>query len=720
VMPATKTMLEPVVKVRDLLEVEHIRSTLETSAEMDGGMAVLEIALMDLALYELHRNAEALRAVGEKAVNDSKSETKKFYRAVAKAAMNGDTRAKELAAQLIIKASIPEGSRIQVKVRAYTSPKTGRDISEHWRTLPDGQKPSSGDEVREHPEDKAKREKADESQRNWYGGEISDDEILENRNRRSTNRGFGSDELDADGFPSVGGPRSDWDIDFDGLNTTYNNARDNETYQGGIQAFLSSSTWGQGIADVAAFLADTGGKFRFAARAIGEFGPIAGVRMAHAYFRYGGYDMPMTRNAEGLLVTEYGDKVPAAESAKKTREWAIDVLKSRLPGQEADNSGATPPSEGFIIDAQGNILAHGTGRGNDHFLPFSSRMLRKLRKQEGGEYVRRRMFGGPTAEDLHAAMSAGADRFTLVTNTGVFTVELTKRAHGLKMEHMQIVSRYQDILDTKNILNYDAYKSAIAALSGEFPLHVRGNFFAAPGEWNAKHDRIGPKTKFMDQLRNLFDVVGGGGSNRGGINNNGRAMQLERDRHGNFVFPGQREGQSVEAAFNERRRNNPNALPSLIATAKVLYRQKNVPEPKWLEQAEQMVRTQVANQQRQTGSKPSQSNQSTANNPRFTTNPQSQQRETYVAPVETRQVATPVEPPGAGLSGSIQLRPRAKERFTDMGLSPANFTGDPGRAQDLVRFANNYDDNQWLTLTTNDDVWNEYRRTFGHIEDDGY
>lgn len=444
----------------DLLKDPRVRSILTTTMENgSSGLAQLEIMMLEGALEDLHKHRNKIRATGTRAVRGKKTKTKKFYRAVAK------TRFKT-------GIDVPEIVWIR-KDRMITIPEYKREdgtlIAEHQRRLPEGH---SASEVEEREDAIDEFEAAKEYQ-------------------REQERKYGIDRVDqlTEQF-------------FDGENA--------ETYHGAISAFLNESTIGQGITAVAGFFADQGSKFQFAARAINEFGPWAGTRLAFNYFRYGGYDVPMSEK-NGKVKTEMGDTLPEVKSQKETRKWAINTLRKRLPGQTAEDSDAEPPSEGFLIDKDGNVLVHGVGRGNDHFLPFNSKHLKRMREEEGAEYVRRRMYGGPTSEDLHAAMMMGVDRLTVISNVGEFTVELKKRSHGLKMEHMQVLSRFQNILDQKDEeeeLDFKGYNSALDTLEAEFPLHFH-KAFAEGGDWDERPDRIRPENRFIEGLRDIFNTLAG-------------------------------------------------------------------------------------------------------------------------------------------------------------------------------------------------------------------
>jgi hypothetical protein len=521
----------PVAK--DLTKNADVRDVLKMVRDVPDGMADLEIALMELALVQLDQHKDEIRAGAKKKLSGSK-DVKKFYRALAKTRFQTGIEVPELVAKAKF-----------ITIPTYVR-QDGTEVQEHQRRLPEG-----------HSE-------ADNKERDSIVREMEE----ARRYQREQEARYGLDLVD-------------------GLAEQAFKNIDNEQYRGAVASFLQESSIGKGIVAVADFFSRTGGKFQFAARAIAEFGPIAGIRIAHTYFRYGGYDVPMKEQG-GKVVTEMGDTIPKTESAEATREWAVKTLSKRLPSQAADSAGAEPPSEGFIIDKAGNVLAHGVGRGNDHFLPFNSRHLRQMRGEEGVEYVRRRMFGGPTVEDLHAAMMMGAERVTVVSNGGVFTIELTQRAHGLKMEHMQVLSRYQDILDDrKTRLNFSGYDSALDALQAEFPLHF-SKLNSERGSWADAHDRIGPKDRLTDQLKDALDILGG-------TSTTGQTrVQEVRDERGRIVLPGKRSNETSEGWFRRMSQQNPGNRQAYLQQAKAFIK-SNGGDPssvRWIKDTEDAMRRQ--------------------------------------------------------------------------------------------------------------------------------
>jgi len=129
----------------------------------------------------------------------------------------------------------------------------------------------------------------------------------------------------------------------------------------------------------------------------------------------------------------------------------INYLVKDLPKKELVNlqtkSGAMPPSRGYIIDRNGKIITEAVGYGDDHYLPFN---LKNISKLKGGEYVRTRTLGGPTTEDIYAGLISGARSVTVVSRSGIYTVEFDEAFRGSRRYNdkaARMVGRYGMILD---------------------------------------------------------------------------------------------------------------------------------------------------------------------------------------------------------------------------------------------------------------------------------
>ena len=129
------------------------------------------------------------------------------------------------------------------------------------------------------------------------------------------------------------------------------------------------------------------------------------------------------------------------------QRYLMDELPSKQYYKLQLAAGNTPPSEGVIINSNGQIVTQAVGYGDDHYLPFN---LKNLKGLKGGEYIRNRSVGGLTAEDVYTGLISGARRVTVVSRSGTFTMEFKPdfrggRRHNDKARRM--TRRYEQILD---------------------------------------------------------------------------------------------------------------------------------------------------------------------------------------------------------------------------------------------------------------------------------
>lgn len=129
----------------------------------------------------------------------------------------------------------------------------------------------------------------------------------------------------------------------------------------------------------------------------------------------------------------------------------IRYFQERLPSPDLyrlqQSSGTIPPSQGVIIDRHGRVAHEAVGYGEDWYLPFN---LKNLKALKGGEYVRTRAYGGLTTEDVYTGLVSGARSVTVVSNSGVFTLEFDDTFRGgrrLNDKAARMVSRYGFLLD---------------------------------------------------------------------------------------------------------------------------------------------------------------------------------------------------------------------------------------------------------------------------------
>lgn len=246
---------------------------------------------------------------------------------------------------------------------------------------------------------------------------------------------------------------------------------------------LSGATRGMRNVGNAASLADSLGiaennpKLKAALAAgklVGDMGPeaekVIGPGIRRAAYRYRGTERPkpdkdivMARDATLRPIAQSGnlnaDSVRAAITQPRVAEGTEDTygspliraMQNRLPDSSLvdlhASSGRITPSEGILLDEQGNILSQAVGNADDHYLPFN---LRKISGARGGSYIRTRALGGPTTEDIYTGLMAGLDSMTVVSNSGVYTINFDQsfkggRRYNDKALRMQL--RYGQLVD---------------------------------------------------------------------------------------------------------------------------------------------------------------------------------------------------------------------------------------------------------------------------------
>jgi stage V sporulation protein K len=138
------------------------------------------------------------------------------------------------------------------------------------------------------------------------------------------------------------------------------------------------------------------------------------------------------------------------------KEWyepspIIEMFKDMLPDAQRYHlnrkAGTIPPSQGIIIDRKGKVTTEAVGYGEDWYVPFN---LSNLGALDGGEYVRTRAFGGPTTEDVYVGIMTGARAVTVVSHSGVFTLEFDDTFRGSRRYNDKagrMVERYGQLLD---------------------------------------------------------------------------------------------------------------------------------------------------------------------------------------------------------------------------------------------------------------------------------
>jgi len=212
---------------------------------------------------------------------------------------------------------------------------------------------------------------------------------------------------------------------------------------------------------------------------VGQYGPeaekVVGPQMRKTAYRYRGTERApdaalldmrkqFIRQTEDMRIREGGvseEELNTFRSGRsisspevkqmRSADAATSYLFNRLPNLRLSEiqrkSGRIPPSEGVIIDRDGNIATQAVGFADDHYLPFN---LKNLKGLQGGQYVRTRSKGGLTSEDIYTGLVSGARRVTVVSNSGVFTINFEDDFRGgrrMNDKAASMVDRYEKTLD---------------------------------------------------------------------------------------------------------------------------------------------------------------------------------------------------------------------------------------------------------------------------------
>lgn len=198
----------------------------------------------------------------------------------------------------------------------------------------------------------------------------------------------------------------------------------------------------------------------------GQMGPSAeqvlGPSMRKTAYRYRGTERPVDQQLQRETVRRISshlayekiapDRLTPEDRTELSRMSAMSYLQQRLPNKKLTElqrqSGKMPPSEGVIINADGKIITQAVGYQEDHFLPFN---LKNLKGLQGGSYVRTRSSGGLTTEDIYTGLMSGARSVTVVSRSGVFTLDFEDDFRGERRysdKARQMIGRYEQILNT--------------------------------------------------------------------------------------------------------------------------------------------------------------------------------------------------------------------------------------------------------------------------------
>jgi hypothetical protein len=147
------------------------------------------------------------------------------------------------------------------------------------------------------------------------------------------------------------------------------------------------------------------------------------------------------------------DRPPTRSELAQGRKVIVQQLRRspNFPKGELYNlqseSGNLPPSEGIILNKDGQIVTQAVGYGDDHYLPFN---LKNLKALKGGEYVRTRSVGGLTSEDIYTGLISGARRVTVTSRSGTFSIEFEQDFRGGRRYNdkaLRMTRRYEQLLD---------------------------------------------------------------------------------------------------------------------------------------------------------------------------------------------------------------------------------------------------------------------------------
>lgn len=150
------------------------------------------------------------------------------------------------------------------------------------------------------------------------------------------------------------------------------------------------------------------------------------------------------RSAEGLSQDSLSMQVRADMAGA---ELAQTLPKDPIIARLSEAAGSILPSQGILINADGKVVSQAVGNADDHYLPFDLRNLSTLR---GGQYVRTRQSGGLTGEDIYAAVTMGARMVTVVSPSGVYTLEMApdfRGARSMSDKARGMYDRYLKVLD---------------------------------------------------------------------------------------------------------------------------------------------------------------------------------------------------------------------------------------------------------------------------------
>lgn len=208
----------------------------------------------------------------------------------------------------------------------------------------------------------------------------------------------------------------------------------------------------------------------------GQYGPqaeqVLGPQARKTAYRYRGTERKPDAALTKLVGQAQRQEIPAEHLLSAQQKAQIRMGQNPLPSEVAQNAaalasqsyllgrvpdpklseihrkaGKIPPSEGVIISSDGSVSHQSVGFADDHYLPFN---LKNLKDLKGGQYVRTRTSGGLTTEDIYTGLVSGARSVTVVSNSGVFTVDFADDLRGgrrMSDKAASMVGQYGKTLD---------------------------------------------------------------------------------------------------------------------------------------------------------------------------------------------------------------------------------------------------------------------------------
>lgn len=166
------------------------------------------------------------------------------------------------------------------------------------------------------------------------------------------------------------------------------------------------------------------------------------------------HDDPIMQSIRWRGLTGQAQSGDSLKMGVRSDAAAVKLLETlprdALIGEVARRSGMGLPSQGVIIDRDGDVVSQSVGSANDHYLPFNLANLARLR---GGQYVRTRVDGGLTGEDVFAAVFSGARSATVASSSGVFRLEFSPDFRGARSMSDRAGSMYDSYLEILNAID---------------------------------------------------------------------------------------------------------------------------------------------------------------------------------------------------------------------------------------------------------------------------